>query len=380
MKKSSNRVSARAVEPEPAALNRVTAEMPLPVLSHPPPVTTTTPRGAGHRPSPRSIFPFASLSSAPNPIPFLRLPSICAPSLPPPPPPLLPPPVGFEKPPPNPFRPPNSLLLLIVFAGLLSAWAFFRALPADFRERWCRLRESSKGAEAKILELPLHLIQAVIASEDRRFFYHIGVDPYGIGRAVVRYPKGGGGSTITQQLVKNVFLTSERKISRKFFEGILSLLLERKMSKWEILYSYLSKMYWGHGNYGIESASLFYFRKHPSLLNLGESALLAGILPSPETFNPLTSPTRGKNSQARVLRRMVTAGFLDLETALVAVSQPLYLHNINFEDENKEYEHCRKHRGLSSIKDIWDWEMASILHEARENMEKMGHRMYKYSH
>ncbi|URE09969.1 Transglycosylase [Musa troglodytarum] len=339
--------------------------MPLPVLSRPPPITTTTPRGAGHRPfpSPRSIFPFPSLSSAPNPIPFLRLPSICAPSLPPPPPPPLPPPVGFEKPPPNPFRPPNSLPLLIVFAGLLSAWAFFHALPADFRERWCRLQESSKGAEAKILELPLHLIQAVIASEDRRFFYHIGVDPYGIGRAVVRYPKGGGGSTITQQLVKNVFLTSEQKISRKFFEGILSLLLERKMSKWEILYSYLSKMYWGHGNYGIESASLFYFRKHPSLLNLGESALLAGILPSPETFNPLTSPTRSKNSQAKVLRRMVTAGFLDLETALVA-----------------EFEHCRKHRGLSSINDIWDWEMASILHEARENMEKMGHRMYKYSH
>ncbi|URE09970.1 Transglycosylase [Musa troglodytarum] len=297
--------------------------MPLPVLSRPPPITTTTPRGAGHRPfpSPRSIFPFPSLSSAPNPIPFLRLPSICAPSLPPPPPPPLPPPVGFEKPPPNPFRPPNSLPLLIVFAGLLSAWAFFHALPADFRERWCRLQESSKGAEAKILELPLHLIQAVIASEDRRFFYHIGVDPYGIGRAVVRYPKGGGGSTITQQ------------------------------------------MYWGHGNYGIESASLFYFRKHPSLLNLGESALLAGILPSPETFNPLTSPTRSKNSQAKVLRRMVTAGFLDLETALVA-----------------EFEHCRKHRGLSSINDIWDWEMASILHEARENMEKMGHRMYKYSH
>ncbi|KAM0934005.1 putative peptidoglycan glycosyltransferase [Dioscorea sansibarensis] len=168
----------------------------------------------------------------------------------------------------------------------------FGILSRDFREKWGHLMEGSKEAELKLDKLPVHLIQAVVASEDHRFFYHLGVDPHGIARAVIRYPNGGGGSTITQQLVKRVFLSSERKISRKFVEGILSLILERRMSKNQILYSYLSKMYWGHGKFGIESASMFYFGKHPSFLTVGESALLTGILPAPEILNPFTDPER----------------------------------------------------------------------------------------
>ncbi|KAH7679384.1 Peptidoglycan glycosyltransferase protein [Dioscorea alata] len=203
----------------------------------------------------------------------------------------------------------------------------FGILPRHFREKWGHLMEESKEAESKVSKFPVHLIQAVVASEDQRFFYHLGVDPHGIARAVIRYPNGGGGSTITQQLVKGVFLSSERKISRKFVEGILSLILERRLSKSQILYSYLSKMYWGHGKFGIESASMFYFGKHPSFLTVGEAALLAGILPAPEILNPFTDPERGKASQRRVLRRMVAAGFLEMESALLIASQPLYLCN-----------------------------------------------------
>nr|CAD1827029.1 unnamed protein product [Ananas comosus var. bracteatus] len=157
-----------------------------------------------------------------------------------------------------------------------------------------------------------------------------GVDCHGISRAIVKYPNGGGGSTITQQLMKRIFLTSERKISRKFIEGLLSLLIEKRMSKTKIFYSYLSTMYWGHGMFGIESASSFYFQKQPIFLTVGESALLAGILPAPEILNPFTDPRRlGKSSQQRVLRRMVAEGFLDMETALKVAKQPLRLHKEN---------------------------------------------------
>lgn len=259
--------------------------------------------------------------------------------------------------------------------------AFQKLLPGDFTDRWRQLLEFSKGAESKVTDFPYHLIQAVMASEDRRFLYHFGFDPYGIGRAVVHYPNGGGGSTLTQQLVKNVFLTPERKISRKFVEGILSLIVERRLSKWQILYSYLHKMYWGHGKYGIEEASLLYFGKHPSLLNIGESALLVGILPSPETLNPITSLRRGKYSQSRVLRRMVAAGFLDLETALFIVKQPISLHT---KQVDMQVAHLDKECGGSKKKirerpgasEIWDWEMATMLLEAREDMERWALQKY----
>ncbi|ONK60887.1 uncharacterized protein A4U43_C08F23740 [Asparagus officinalis] len=207
----------------------------------------------------------------------------------------------------------------------LSLFSYLHVLPPDFAQRWRNLVETSEEAEARLCQIPVHLVQAVTASEDCRFFYHLGVDPHGIGRAVVNYPNGGGGSTITQQLMKRIFLSSERTMSRKFIEGLLSLIVEKRMSKRQILYSYLSKMYWGHGIFGIEAASEFYFGKHPNFLDVGESALLAGILPGPEFLNPYTNPKRGKRSQVRVLRRMVASGFLDLDEALDIANQPLYL-------------------------------------------------------
>ncbi|BFG19133.1 hypothetical protein CerSpe_054070 [Prunus speciosa] len=109
-------------------------------------------------------------------------------------------------------------------------------------------------------------------------------------------------------------------------EMVMSLALEKTMLKGEILSCYMSKIYWGHGIYGVESASTFYFGKHPSCLSLGESAMLAGLIPAPELRSPLRDPSRVKTFQARVLKRMVDVGFLDFETALFVVKQYLPLH------------------------------------------------------
>ncbi|XP_073105482.1 uncharacterized protein [Elaeis guineensis] len=258
--------------------------------------------------------------------------------------------LGPQRPSPSPVGSLNPLHFLLDVS--LPLCSYLGILPPDFPDRWRHLLVVSEEAESRLAGIPHHLIQAIMASEDRRFFYHSGVDPHGIARAVINFPNGGGGSTITQQLMKRIFLTSERKISRKFIEGLLSLIVEKRMSKWKILYSYLSEMYWGHGMYGIESASVFYFGKHPSFLTVGESALLAGILPAPELLSPYRNPGRlilfrfqkcsicnlhslyGKSSQAKVLRRMVAAGFLDMETALKIAKQPLCLHSENETSED----------------------------------------------
>ncbi|TXG52945.1 hypothetical protein EZV62_022114 [Acer yangbiense] len=185
------------------------------------------------------------------------------------------------------------------------------------------------------------------------------------------------------KLVKNTFLKNERTVSRKIVEMVLAIALERVMSKWEILSSYMSKIYWGHGIYGIESASAFYFRKHPSLLSLGESAMLAGIVPAPELRSPLRDCSRGKTFQARVLKRMVEVGFIDVETALLIVKESLHLHVVGLKNADRllyllsfSSEGIRGFNELnqagtkSSMKDIWDWEQESKIREACEDMER----------
>ncbi|KAK9945761.1 hypothetical protein M0R45_011260 [Rubus argutus] len=150
-------------------------------------------------------------------------------------------------------------------------------------------------------------------------------------------------------------------------EAVLSLALERTLLKGEILSCYMSKIYWGHGIYGIESASKFYFGKHPSLLSLGESAMLAGLIPAPELRSPLRNASRGKTFQARVLKRMVEVGFLDIETALSVVKQSLPLH-VNEAEASIAFLPVG---GTDSIfEDIWDWETESKVWEACEDMER----------
>lgn len=163
-------------------------------------------------------------------------------------------------------------------------------------------------------QIPPHVVNAFVAAEDANFFRHKGVDLTAIARAAVKDLLGGsfaqGGSTITQQTVKNLFLTHEKSISRKLKEMILAYRMEKKMTKEEILYLYLNQIYLGEGVYGIEAAARTYFGKGVGDLGIAEGALLAGLPKAPNRYSPRTNPDLAKGRQRYVLRRMVEAGFL----------------------------------------------------------------------
>ncbi|MGB3400056.1 MAG: PBP1A family penicillin-binding protein [Candidatus Deferrimicrobiaceae bacterium] len=163
-------------------------------------------------------------------------------------------------------------------------------------------------------KIPRQVVNAFVAAEDANFFKHRGFDFSAIARAAVKDLLGGsfaqGGSTITQQTVKNLFLTREKNISRKLKELILAYRMERKMSKEEILYLYLNQIYLGEGAFGVEAASRSYFGKGVNELGLAEGALLAGLPKAPTRYSPRTHPDLAKGRQRYVLRRMVEARFL----------------------------------------------------------------------
>ena len=163
-------------------------------------------------------------------------------------------------------------------------------------------------------QIPTHIVNAFVAAEDANFFQHKGVDLTAIARAAVKDLVGGsfaqGGSTITQQTVKNLFLTHEKSIRRKLKELILAYRMERKMSKEEILYLYLNQIFLGEGVYGVEAAARTYFGKGVGELGVAEGALLAGLPKAPNRYSPRTHPDLAKGRQRYVLRRMVEAGFL----------------------------------------------------------------------
>lgn len=176
-------------------------------------------------------------------------------------------------------------------------------------------------------ELPPYLSDAFIAVEDNRFYEHLGIDFEAIGRAVIANIKGGigaeGGSTITQQLVKNAFLSSEKTFKRKIQEAILALKVERRYSKGEILEFYLNRIYFGHGTYGIQAATQFYFGKNAKDLSLAESAMLAGIVRSPNNYNPLNNPDLAKRRQELVLNLMVKYSKITPSEATAAKTEKL---------------------------------------------------------
>jgi penicillin-binding protein 1A len=165
-----------------------------------------------------------------------------------------------------------------------------------------------------LAHIPQSLRDAVIATEDRRFYYHWGVDPIGIARAVVQNYRRGriveGGSTITQQLTKVLFLTPDKSLERKLKEALLALELERRYSKDRILEMYLNQVYFGHGAYGVEAAARTYFGKSVSELNVRESALLAGLPRAPSSYSPFEHGDLAKARREVVLRRMVEFGAL----------------------------------------------------------------------
>jgi penicillin-binding protein 1A len=171
------------------------------------------------------------------------------------------------------------------------------------------------------------LQQAVIASEDIRFYEHIGIDPRGVARALLYGGKAGGGSTLTQQLAKVLFTRAERTVTRKIADMWLALQLERTLSKDKILEMYLNQVYFGHGAYGVEAASRKYFAKKASAINVAEAAILAGLLPAPEYYSPYRNLKLCKEVQGVVLQRMVNAGFIQADAAKKAAEAPLRFAN-----------------------------------------------------
>ncbi len=170
-----------------------------------------------------------------------------------------------------------------------------------------------KGVSIDVKDLPPHLIKAVLATEDRRFYSHWGIDPVGIARAVVTNVTSDnmhGGSTITQQLAKNLFLTPERKLKRKIQEAILAVWLETQLTKDEILSAYLNRVYLGGGAYGVEAASRIYFGKSAKELTLRESATIAGLLKAPSRYSPQANPALSAQRTKTVLAAMKDAGYI----------------------------------------------------------------------
>ena len=168
-------------------------------------------------------------------------------------------------------------------------------------------------------EIPPTMKAAMIAVEDKRFRGHIGVDPIGMARSIkVRFETGNwrqGGSTITQQLARNIFLTNSRTFGRKVKEGVLALALERKFSKDQILELYLNRVYFGGGAYGIDAASRTFFGHGADRLSLGEAAIIAGLVKAPSNYSPTADVEAARGRAGVVLNSMVENGFLSAGAA-----------------------------------------------------------------
>ena len=175
-------------------------------------------------------------------------------------------------------------------------------------------------------QLPDHLIKAVLSTEDRRFFDHFGIDFIGLGRALSENARAGGvvqgGSTITQQLAKNLFLTNERSLERKIKEAFLALWLEANLSKKEILRLYLDRAYMGGGTFGAAAASQFYFGKNITEVNLAEAAMLAGLFKAPAKYAPHVNLPAARGRANEVLSNLVQGGMMTEGQVVAARRNP----------------------------------------------------------
>jgi penicillin-binding protein 1A len=202
------------------------------------------------------------------------------------------------------------------------------------------------GVSVILRDLPAHVPQAFIAIEDRRFYSHPGVDVVGLGRAalanVLHRGVAQGGSTITQQLAKNLFLTQERTLTRKLQEVVLALWLERKFSKPQILELYLNRVYFGAGAYGVEAAARRYFGKSARQVSLAEAAMLAGLVKSPSRLAPTRNPDGAAQRAQAVLAAMLDLGFITPARAKIALAHPA---------------HALKQNNSGSVNYVADWIM-----------------------
>jgi penicillin-binding protein 1A len=208
---------------------------------------------------------------------------------------------------------------------------------------------SERRVYVPIERIPRHLIQAVLAVEDSRFYNHFGIDPVRIAGAVwANLAKGGlreGGSTITQQLARTLFLSREKTFTRKIKEALLSLEMERVMSKDRILELYLNEIYLGNGAYGVQAAAQAYFGKDVEDLNLPEAAYMAGLPKAPSRYTPYTDPQGAKRRQGVVLRRMVDEGAIDWAEYQAAYAADLTFKRPHVAERDAPYflEEVRQH-------------------------------------
>ncbi len=240
----------------------------------------------------------------------------------------------------------GTLLTALVVAGV--AWAaIMRDIPdPDAKpkgtdqttvvydrngEVLAKLFAEQNRTDTAFANIPLDLRNAVVSTEDQRFYKHGGVDPWGIARAVwVDVTKGKlhGGSTITQQYVKVAFVTPERTLKRKIMEAILAYRVEKKLTKDEILQRYLNTIYFGHGAYGVESAAQVYFGTSLGELDLAQCATIAGVIKSPGRYSPYLDPDAAKRRRDTVLGQMAEQGFIDPAAHDAAVAEEFALSGL----------------------------------------------------
>lgn len=197
------------------------------------------------------------------------------------------------------------------------------------------------GNAIKVADLPSYLPHAFLATEDRRFYDHGGIDPIGLARAMVTNVLAGGirqgGSTITQQLAKNLFLTQERTIRRKVQEVILAFWLERNLTKDQILSIYLNRIYLGAGTYGVDAAARRYFGVPAAKVSLYEAAVLAGLPKAPSRLNPVASPKKAAARANVVLDNMVAAGWLSVDKARKAKRKVIHSSGYSVGDSGRYF-------------------------------------------
>lgn len=206
-----------------------------------------------------------------------------------------------------------------------------------------------KGIFVPLNKMPQHLIDAVLAIEDSRFWKHKGIDYIAIARAllkdIIHVELKEGASTITQQLAKVVFLTPEKTLKRKIREASLAMKIEKNLDKKEILELYLNKVYFGHGAYGVEMASRVYFGKSVRDITLPEAAMVAALIKAPSTYSPYNNLTKAKERQETVLLRMEEEGYIKKSEREKVAKQPLYLSSLRrgLEANNYFIEYVRKY-------------------------------------
>lgn len=243
----------------------------------------------------------------------------------------------------------TMLTTSVVAGGLVGLAISFRNLPDvrvlrtyaptetshiyDIKGKWLASIHGEANREVVPLDkISPELKRAVLAIEDSHFYLHQGINPSSIGRAFKANWENGnvveGGSTLTMQLVKNVFLTHKRAFSRKVAEAVMAIRLEQILTKDQILELYLNQVYWGHNNYGIQTAAESYFNKKASDLTLAESAMLAGIIQAPEEYSPFVHYKTAKQRQALVLARMRELNWITPQEEAAARKQPLKLGKV----------------------------------------------------